>query len=230
MITTLMAAACMATTTTWAEDYNHRPSYARGPIEYGLPFIQHHASTFEEGFLRGRADLIRSWGYYLYARSLALINNEEARRRYIDNYQRGVDAYFTVRELNRQARAAERGERPTREDLIRFSKARAPKPLAPHQFNPALRTLHWPTALQGQQFSAERTAIDQLIRDRSVHNSGLGSHNCQQIRRLTELVTERLKSQVHTISPSDYVAAKQFLYRLSREAQQTVDFEGLAIR
>ncbi len=99
--------------------------YAVRPTHNGTPAIYHHASTFEEGYLRGQADYLRAYGDYLYARSLYMINFQEARRRYIANQLHAAEAFHAKREVWREARRAEWDDRPTREDCIRIAKMRA---------------------------------------------------------------------------------------------------------
>lgn len=204
--------------------------YAVRPMHYGPPAVYHHASTYEEGLLRGRADLVRAWGDYLYSTSLAMINGEEARRRYIDNRQHATKTYFEMRRLNREARAQERGERPTQEDIARYAKMRAPDRLGAHEFHETLGILNWPSALQGSEFHKERMAITRLMDERSVENSGLGSDNCQQIKQVVTRLQSKLKNKIDAVSPSEYVAGKTFLTSLAYEAQQKQGIPGLAMK
>jgi hypothetical protein len=229
----LIITACTAVSRVSAQDssgYRQNAGYAVRPTGNGISAVYHHASTFEEGFLRGQADLLRAWGDFFYSRSLAMINHEEARRRYIQNRVLGTEAYFSMRETNRQARAAERGPRATQEDVQRFSQMRAPKRLEAHQFDSAFGVLHWPEALQDAQFAQQRTAIDRLMATRTVTDSGAGSESCRQIETLAAQLKGELKDNIDGISPSQYVAAKQFLDSLAREAQQVAAIEGLAAR
>ncbi len=204
--------------------------YAVRPVHYGPPTVYHHASTYEEGLLRGHADLVRAWGDYLYSTSLAMINGEEARRRYIDNRQHATKTYFDMRKLNREARAEQRGERPTQEDIARYAKMRAPDRLGAHGFHESLGILHWPPALQGSEFRQERMAVNQLMDERTVDNSGLGSDNCRQIKQVVTRLKGKLKDNIDAVSPADYVAGKNFLTGLSYEAQQKQGIPGLAMK
>src|SRR5262245_27712013 len=60
----------------------------------------HHVSTVEEGILQGAAALSAATGQANYYNSLARINNQEARSKYIQNNKAAVEAYFYVREAN----------------------------------------------------------------------------------------------------------------------------------
>ena len=99
--------------------------YAVRPMHNGTPAINHHASTFEEGYLRGQADYLRAQGDYLYGWSLYMINLQEARHRYIANQLYAAEAFHAKRAAWRDARRAEWDDRPTREDCIRIARMRA---------------------------------------------------------------------------------------------------------
>src|SRR4051794_15531112 len=72
----------------------------------GHPFYgnYHHASTVEQGYLDGVAAVTASQGQANYYNSLATINWQDARSRYITNNKNAVDAYFYVRQANQSAR------------------------------------------------------------------------------------------------------------------------------
>jgi hypothetical protein len=231
ILTAAAITACLTVGVAAADEYRSGScGYAVRVIHNGTPVVYHHASTFEEGFLRGQADLIRAWGYYRYSTSLAMINGEEARRRYIDNWLHATKTYFAMRKLNRQARAEERGKRPTQEDIVRYSKARAPSRLRAHEFDDLIGVLCWPTVLQGGDFQQERVAIDRLMDRRTVQNSGVGSDSCRQIEQVVVQMEKKLRSKINNVTCSDYAAAREFLSGLSYEAQQRQGIPGLAMR
>ena len=81
----------------------------------------------------------------------------------------------------------------------------------------------------GQEYRAEREAIDRLIAERTVNNSGLGSANGQAIKAAARQMKAKLKGQIRTISPSEYVQAKNFLSSLEYEAQLPLDVRAVAV-
>jgi hypothetical protein len=186
-------------------------SYATAPIG-SPPVMYHHSSTWEEGVLRGSGDVMRAAGEMNYNHSLATINYQEAYSRYLDNRLKAAATYFDLRQVNREARAEERGQRATPEALTEFSRVRAPDRLAAHQFDGAAHRLIWPASLEGDFFSQERGAIDRLIEARR----GDGPEN-QEIVRLAEAMKLKLVSQVRVMKPAAYVPAKRFLTSLEYE-------------
>lgn len=196
----------------------------------GTPAFYRHASTYEEGFLRGAADLWRGLGDYNYSTSLALINREKARSLAIDNKLKATEAYFEQRRINREAVREENGPRPTSQDAEKYAKMRAPKPLEAYQYEPALKTLFWPTALKTESFAAERDAVDKLIAERTMDNSGVGSHFHHEVTQLSNQMMDKLRNQIREMNPSEYIAAKRFLVGLEREAEMFADVDGLAVK
>ncbi|MBC8868649.1 MAG: hypothetical protein H8E44_04495 [Planctomycetes bacterium] len=71
-------------------------------------------------------------------------------------------------------------------------------------------------------------AVDRLMEERTVENSGLGSDNCRQVKQVASQLEKKLKDKIDTVSPSEYVAGKRFLAGLSYEAQQKPGIRGLA--
>ena len=190
--------------------------------------FQHHASTFQEGWLRGWADLHRAAGEYNYNSALARMYNEEAYNRYLDNEKKYAQTYFEKRELQRQARINERGPRPTRAQLTQFARQKAPGRLSAHEYQPELGQVRWPAVLQERTFAVERSAIDQLMADRNINNSGAGTENHDQISQLTSRMRGKLKEQINRLTPMQYVSAKKFLNSLEYESRHALNVNGLA--
>jgi hypothetical protein len=198
---------------------------------YGSPHFYSHASTYEEGVLRGWADVWRGVGEYNYHSSLANINNQEAYSRYLDNSLKHTQTFFARRELNKQARQSEQAPRPSAEDLARFAKERAPQGLTGYEYSAPLGSLNWPAVLEDPAFAEQKAELDRLFATRTTDNSGLGSENHRQITRTAEQLVARLKSRIGEYSPSEYMSAKSFLNRLERESlDQLSAFTGVAVK
>ncbi len=204
---------------------------AVGRVAYGQPYlVQHHASTWTEGYLRGRADLARGAGQYNYLTSIAAINYERARSARMDNHVKGIETYFEGRRVNREARALEAGPKVTQQQLVELARKRAPQRLAENHFEPALGKIFWPAAFDRTDFATERTEIDRLMALRTIGEGGLGSDNYTQVKLVAERLQGKLKANIRDMSGSEYVVAKKFLTSLTYEAQFAPGIEGLAIR
>jgi hypothetical protein len=225
MKATLITVLAVAAVLTFAGQVFGQESLAtRGPIS-SPPAIYHHASTWEEGSLRGTGDLMRAAGEMNYNHSLATINYQEAYSRYLDNRLQAASTYFDLRQLNREARAEARGQRATAEDLAGYAKVRAPARLAAHQFDATTNRLMWPASLSGDEFAEERAAIDRLLDSRrSVGAEG------REVQALVEAMRQELLPQVHVMKPADYIAAKRFLTSLEYEMNFVPDAAVVAVR
>jgi hypothetical protein len=187
-------------------------SFSPGQPAVSPPFAYHHASTLEEGVLRGGADLLRGIGEMNYNNSLAMINGQEAYSRALDNRLKGAATYFDVQTLNREARAEKRGQRATEADLARLAKARAPERLAAIHFDVATKTLVWPEIFNHPYFAEERAEIDRLMSIRG----GAGPES-REIQMLAAQMTDKLQRIVHNVNKGEYAAAKRFVTSLQYE-------------
>jgi hypothetical protein len=196
----------------------------RGPIS-SPPAMYHHASTWEEGALRGTGDLMRAAGELNYNSSLASINYQEAYSLYLDNRLKAASTYFDLRQLNRDARAEARGQRATPDELSDYAKARAPDRLAAHQFDATTNRLVWPASLSGDLFAEERGAIDRLVETRR----GLDPQS-REIQTLAEAMKQKLITQIGVMTGTDYAAAKRFLTSVGYEMNFAPGAAAVAVR
>ena len=188
--------------------------YGAGPAirlgDNGTPVIYDHASTLEEGVLRGGADLLRGIGDMNYSNSLAMINGQEARSRSIDNAKNAVQTYFDIKAINRQARAQTRRPPVTSSDAIRMARNAAPKGLSATEFNTASGTLVWPSVLSEAEFATERVTIDGLVASHGIE--------VREVKLIAAEMDAKLVTKVEELPASDYLAAKRFLRGLQADA------------
>ncbi|MHB8903344.1 MAG: hypothetical protein ACYC6Y_31665 [Thermoguttaceae bacterium] len=180
---------------------------------YSYPF---RASTPGESFARGRADIIRAQGEFNRLSSEAAINAQQARSGAIANAKDGVEAYFRIREMNRDYRKAERGPRPTPEDFERYSRAGRPIPLSPSELDTLTGRVRWPVLLRDEHFAAWRAEIEDLL-DRWAVSRNLGqpaTFGTEQhlaVRQAIGQMEEQLRVAVRNLHPQDYSASQRFL-------------------
>jgi hypothetical protein len=177
----------------------------------------HHASTAEEGALRGMADVTRSAGAANLMNSAAAKNWQDATRKYIENRQYGTETYFNMRDINRAAREAERGPRPTREDLVRYSQARMPDRLSVSDLDPLTGDIGWPTVLRDDQYGQYRQALETLYAQRAAAGGYLNEEQRAQVKQLTAGMQAELKANIRQYSANNYLQAKKFIEGLDFE-------------
>lgn len=178
------------------------------------PVFYRHASTFSEGLLRGRADLVRAAGEFNYNTALARIRNEQARRLAMENDKRRAELFYEKRELNKQRRA-EQLKPVSAETAQRIAQSGLPDRLAPQQLASDGR-LNWPESLQSDRYAVERQGVESALQE-------LGHTPNAVARRAavasTNALIDKLRADVHTVSPMDYVASRKFLTSLRYELQ-----------
>jgi hypothetical protein len=178
----------------------------------------HHASTAAEGAMRGYADVVRSAGAANLMNSQAAGYWEDARRKNIDNRVYSTEKYFEMRAINRAAREAERGPRPSMEDAIRYAEVRKPGRLSASELDPLTGMISWPVVLQHAVYQPYREGLEKAYAWRA--NAGFfGAEQAAEVHRLTTGLQKELKSHVNDYPPQSYIQAKKFVEALTFESQ-----------
>jgi hypothetical protein len=140
---------CLILVATWAILAGAQPSSYQPAVPapsnvtaYGGWGYEGGATTAAGSAMNGMASVISSAGDYNLSTSAAAVNMTQAQKQYIENRQSATNAYFEMRAANRAAREAERGPRPTVEQMARIAQAGVPKTLdayqSPHRSGSAL--------------------------------------------------------------------------------------------
>lgn len=182
---------------------------------YGYGF---GGGTAAGNYMQGMSTVIRSSGEYNLLSSMAGVNNEEARSRYIDNNKKWMQNYFQMKE-QRMALEAQRKEmnRRTNEALAAAAKTSGPRPLSSSALDPVTGQITWPEVLQASQFAALRTELEKLFELRA--KAGATEATNLKIRSTVEDMTKLLRKQVEKTKANEYMAARKFLDGLDREAR-----------
>lgn len=179
----------------------------------------HWASTAQQGAAEGMAAVVRSEGYANLQNSEAAKNWQDAKSMAIDNKLKWTEAYFEMRKINREARAAEAGPPVTQEQAIRMAKMAAPPRLGSTQLDPVTGHIEYPIVLRDDIFAPNREELDTLFAKRAA--SG-GSVQYEQIREMQDAVSkfiDVLKQNVGNYAAGDYGRARTFLDSLAREVR-----------
>ncbi len=178
-----------------------------------------HSSTLQEGYLRGAAAAIQSVGQANYLNSIAAVNLQEANRQAIENQNTYIRNTLQNRELVQQYRERYRPRAPTKEEWQRVTEASLPDRLKPDQFDPITGQLVWPHILRTDEYRPFRERVDVLFSNRAPDNSGDGSPSQRELASLIDAMKMLLKSNIKTVTLSQYSSAKWFLKSLDYEAQ-----------
>jgi hypothetical protein len=171
------------------------------------------ASTAAGSAMNGMASVISAKGNYNLSTSAAAMNMTQAQKQEIQNRQQWTNTYFDMRATNKAARKAEEGPQPTMEQLARIAHDGAPKPLASNQLNPVTGTVNWPTLLQQDQFTTQRTELEQLLAKQANYGR-LDYTDQMKARQTIETMFAGLKTQIRDVPPQDWTTSQAFLKSL----------------
>lgn len=168
------------------------------------------ASTAAGSAMNGMANAISAKGNYNLSTSAAAINMTQAQSNEMQNHMQYENTYFQMQQKNKAYRAAQRGPRPTEEQLVRLARDEAPKPLSPSLVNPASGKISWPSVLMEDRFAANRTKLEQFSAQKATDGS-LSISDEMAARSTIESMFADLKTQIRIVPPHDYIASRSFL-------------------
>lgn len=183
-------------------------------VLYPQPYPMSSA-TIGESHLHGMSNLVRSAGTANLMHSEAAKNYEQSRAMYFDNRLKLTQTYFDNKQLNYDYRQAQRGQRPTTEQLFRIAHQRAPEPLSPSELDPYSGEISWPVILMAPEYTDYRVAVDDLIRKRTTDALSVTTEEYAALRAVLDSMAAQLKANIAAYSPNDYTTAKGFLQSLA---------------
>jgi hypothetical protein len=190
------------------------------PPPYGYGYGGYGGGTVASNNMNGMANMMSAKGSYNLQTSQAAINTQQAESEYIQNRQAATNAYFDMRATNRAATAAERGPRPTTQQLAQMAAQGVPKPISPGDMDPVSGQLNWPDLLQDDQFKSERDDVEQLVAKQSA-NGRLGYSDKVQFEKTVNEMFQKLKAEITAVPSQQYVASRSFLQSLMYSTTQT---------
>jgi hypothetical protein len=169
-------------------------------------------------YLQGLASVVRAQGDYRLATSAAAVNWTAAVRQDIQNQKEYVEAYFTIRAYNKQARDAESAkERQLTQEWLRFHPSVKPKRLTSSELDPVSGTINWPILLQNDELTNLRQNIQKAFADR--HRFGvMGYNNYRMVQQNTNNLLAEMLDRIQYLAPAEYIQAKRFIEALMYEA------------
>jgi len=180
--------------------------------------------------LRGAAEMVRGTGEAVRNGSEAAVNIETAKKLYIDNNYDSAKAFWEKRHLWADNATALRGNPLSVDQLRQIARDAAPARLSVLQLSPATGDINWPAALQRPEFDAMRSRVEDMFANRNVSNTGPGSTTQVAVERVTNAMQDDLKAQIDEMTPTEYLAAKNFLRSLAYETRYMPGVEGVAQR
>lgn len=198
-----------------------RPVHA----QFFYPY-QSRASTVGESYARGVSDMVVAAGQANLLNSEAAINVETARSAYLDNRLKATDTYFEMRRRNREYREAERGPRPTSEQLFRLANERVPTKLSVSELDPLTGAVAWPLLLQRPEFDAHRATLEKAFGEWAAADGNLSGENYLKIQQAGREMLNLLRANVRQytddlgVTTATITAARSFLQSLLHQSSQ----------
>ena len=199
--------------------HSHATIYHTPHRFYPTPATVHHSATAAESYARGQAALTSARGHYNRMTAEAQVLLAEAQQHEIENRQRRINGYYSMRERHRQEQAAKRRPRSTSEQLRRIASASKPAALSPKDLNRATGEIDWPTILQTREYDVFRTDLEKLAAQWAKTHC-LGNDELEQTQRVTKELLAQLKTQVRKIPSYRYTATRRFVESLGYQLQQ----------
>jgi hypothetical protein len=179
------------------------------------------SATVAEGYLNGTANVIRAEGAYNYYTASGAVSAAEALRQNIENRQAIVKAYFELRKMNREYRAAERHPGLQTATKAQVAQVERPRPLSPQELDAQSGRIRWPKLLAADTHAENREALDEYFAARA-EKRGVSTREMTAFRSVVLAMVDDLKEQYRSAPPADYEAATQFLRSLAYEGQRPV--------
>lgn len=168
--------------------------------------------------MHGMANIIRSQGRASRDYSRARINNEEARSKYIDNQQKWTAVYFEKKRMLESHKARESAkQRASRDAYLKTNPSAPPPRLTSSQLDSITGEIAWPAGLMISDFEKHRSKVESLF---AVRSRTATTTVAADLRAEITGMRNTLKSQIKSMAPEEYMAARKFLESLAYEAAQ----------
>jgi hypothetical protein len=176
------------------------------------------ASTAAEGYAQGMAAVIYSAGAANWMNSAAAINVEAARSAYLDNQIKFTETYYAKKRIHQSYVDSTRNLGQSSQRLAMLAKAAPAVPLSDTELDPVSGQIAWPSALRGDKYEPLRTKLDELFAERAEAGGNISLKQASAIADSSGELAAELKKNLKQYPSGEYMQAKRFVDRLSREA------------
>ena len=176
--------------------YNRNRNYGRG---YGTG-----------NNANGMANVIR-------AQAQANLSNEQARSVHLDNQKKWAQNYFKMKEERQEYEARQKEKnKPSAETLAAVAKSNLPRELGSDALDPVTGHITWPELLQGSDYTAHRSELEQLFAQRAQTSQAAAT--TYKIHAVTAELANQLREHIQDVPAKDYMSARKFLDSLDYAA------------
>ncbi len=175
--------------------------------------------TPAESQARGYADVVRAQGQAYENISRGMVDYEKARSAYIENQKQWQITAQERQDMGIAQRekyyASERAKRDRRNATTSTA---APPALSASQYDRATGHVEWPELLSAPDYADDRKAMEELLSVRA-HTGGTTIVN-DRLYDAAKAMQAKLKVQIQTVTPQQYLESKKFLELLASEARR----------
>ncbi|HEX5444497.1 MAG TPA: hypothetical protein VFW87_11730 [Pirellulales bacterium] len=188
---------------------------------YGCGYAPFFGTTPYGDALYGSAALTAAAGQATLYSSMAAVNAQEAYGQWIENRKLAAQNSIDISKMVASYRAENRTRPPTPEQVVGFNKSRLPDRLAPDQLDQKAGHIKWPALLMGEEFAADRTALEASFVERVTrpYASGLGTKNYHDVLHAAANMHHTLHGLLGAITSDEFIAANKFISSLTYEAR-----------
>lgn len=176
------------------------------------------ASTPAEGYAMGMAAVTYSAGAAAWMSSIAAINLEQARSAYLDNQIKFTEAYYAKKRIHQSYVDSTRKPAMSSQRLAALAKSTPPVPLNEKELDPVTGQIVWPNILRQEDYEPLRLKLDELFADRAAEGGNISQKQANDIADSSKQLAAELKKRLKEYPSGEYITARRFVERLSREA------------
>ena len=153
---------------------------------------------------------------------------QQVRSLSLDNNLKVAKTFYDKRKLCDDYQKLNPRQRPTQENVIRYSQVSVPKRPAQFELASARGRISWPDVLLDEEFCDGRIQVESLFAQRKASAGGPGSGVSGEVQTVAAQMREQLQAKIRQMSPGEYLAARRFLESLAYESRFPARIEGVA--
>lgn len=176
------------------------------------------SSTAGEGYAHGMADVVRSAGAANLMNSAAAINVETARSAYLDNQIKFTNTFFEKKRIRQSYVDSTKDlRRNSNQRMAALARSTPPPPLTDRELDPVTGQIAWPRTLRDDQYEPLRLKLDDMFAKRAEAGGNISYKQADEIYAASNELSSELKKRLKDYPSGEYMSAKRFIERLSRE-------------
>lgn len=218
LITLVCVGIAMAAAGHADAQYYYNSPYGRESPTAGLLSGRAAMTNAAAAVVSSQAAMAKAVGDAAGSNVKALESLESARGRAIENSVKATSTFYEKRKLYDAYQGLTAGQRPSREDMLRYSRDALAVRLDPSQVDPQ-GNVRWPELFLRAEFDEARAQIDFMFSQRTSQPTDAGSDLERNARTAVSQMRRGLRPMMSELTPPEYAAARRFLDAIALEVQ-----------